>query len=194
MNAILSNKPKPEPLDWNEFVKRMALVAGAAALCALIYLRYMPPIPAQKPVQHPEILRLSTLVDGHINSIFSPLDGKVPPIPHQELRTLRESFADALNKSTGEEKALYKTAIDLSDVLLAAIRERETAAVSLGDTRSKPYSVALSPDQRKAEKEKRDFFEFSILRRWSDNSRSYRDRTVRLYTQLRTEERNSDGK
>ena len=162
-----------------------------AALSALLYLRYFHPPEATHvgARQEPRITRLSALIDAHINNIFSPLDGQIPPIPHQELRVLREDFADALSKVPLQERFLYQTAIQLCDELLAAIQERERELASLADTRSKAYSVALSQNQKKEEADKRHFFEFNIARRWLENSKSYRDRVIALYARMRQQER-----
>lgn len=137
----------------------------------------------------PEFARLSVLIDGYIDAVFSPLEAGMPPTPQHELRMLREHFADSVGKVSGRAQPMYQTAIQLTDALFAAIKERETSAASLSDMRSKAYGVALSQDKKKAEEERRKFFESNVLRRWADSSRSLRDGVVKLYTRLRQQER-----
>lgn len=174
-------------------LRNLGVVVVLAAFCALLYVHFFRPrlvgVPYPVAVAEPELARLSTLVDNYIDAIFSPLDGKVPPIPHQELQMLRERFADSLPKVSPAGQPMYQTAVQLCDGLLAAIQERERSSVSLADTRSKPYGAALSGDAKKEQEDKRRFFEFGIIRRWADNSKSYRDKVDRLYSQLRAEER-----
>ncbi len=173
-------------------LRNVTVVLLLAAVCALAYLYFFHPkvvtvaVPAPPP---PEFARLSALVDAHIDTIFSPLDAQVPPIPHQELRMLRERFADGRVKTSVRAQPMYRTATQVCDALLSAIQERERASVSLADTRSKPYGVELSLDKKKAEEEQRRFFEFNIVRRWAEKSKPHRDRVVNLYSQLRAQER-----
>ena len=179
-------------------VRSFGVLLLLAAVCAFLYVHFLRPakpppvvtmrVPTPPPVQ-PAFARLSALVDAHIDSIFSPLDGQVPPIPHQELRGLRGDFADSLRTASAKAQPMHQTAIQLCDALLLATQERERASLSLADARSKPYSVALSQDKKKEEKEKREFFEFAIFRRWADNSKAHRDTVVNLYDQLRSQER-----
>jgi hypothetical protein len=174
-------------------VRNFGILVLLGAVCALVYLHFFRPEKPARVVEVPPIQpafqRLSALIDAHIGNIFSPLDGQVPPIPHQELRVLRENFADSLSKESARAQPIYQTAVQLCDALLLAIQERERALASLADTRSKAYGVALSQNKKKEEEEKRQFFEVGVARRWADNLKAHRERVVNLYSRLRAQER-----
>lgn len=148
-----------------------------------------PPPAKEQPPKQAVISRLSTFVDSHIDAIFSPLEGVVPPVPHHELRKLRENLIDTTKLATPAEKPMYDTAVNLCDTLLAAVKERERAALNLADSRSKPVALSLSGDKARDEADKRKFFEHEILRRWLENSKTYRDKVNALYKRLRDTER-----
>ena len=185
-------------------LRNLAIVLLLSAVCALGYVHFFglgkftfverfygvpyPVVVDGRPIE-PEFQRLSALIDAHIETIFSPLDGKVPPIPHEDLRTLRESFADAVPKAAVRAQSMCQTAVQLCDALLGAIQERERASVSLADTRSKAYGVALSQDAKREEEDKRRFFEAGIARRWAESAKPHRAQVVGLYQRLRTQER-----
>src|ERR1041385_6419795 len=187
-------------------LRNLLIVVLLAALFALAYVHFFRPqspqnvveVPIPVPIEvrqiEPAFQKLSALIDAHIDSIFSPLDGQVPPLPHQELHILRENFADSLSKASSNAQPMYKTAVDLCDALMLAIQERERESASLADTRSKAYSVALAENKKKEEAEKRRFFESGIIRRWAENSKPHRDRVANLYSHLRAQERDFAAK
>jgi len=172
-------------------MRKFLLIISFAALCAFLYVHFRPVPPAKiaQPTKDTAIARLSTLVDSHIDSIFSPLEGSAPPTPHHELRQLRGLLADASHAAVRGEQATYNAAVQLCDTLIAAIQERERANLSLADTRSKAYAVGLSQNRLKEEADKRRFFEFTITRRWAENSQLYRNRVHSLYNYIREHER-----
>jgi hypothetical protein len=195
---IYPDRAKEEGANgWFGFAKRLSLAIAAAALCALLYLRLAPsqPVLPTPPVTEagirlqPSILRLSALVDKHIDQIFSPLEAKIPPLPQQELRMLREAFADGARAGLPEERPVYTTAFQLCDRLLSAIQEREQAALTLADSRAKPFSVALARDSTQEAEEKKRFFESNIHKRWADASTRHRNHVAQLYSRLREQER-----
>ena len=172
-------------------IRNFLVILVAAAVAAVLLLRFRPDVNSQVPPPRvqPSFQRLSALIDAHIESIFSPLDGRIPPIPDQELRALREDFADGMSKDTPQAQQMHRTAVQLCDALLVAVQERERAATGLADTRSKAPGVALSQNKKKEEEEKRLFFEVSVLRRWVDSAKIHRDKTSSLYARLRAQER-----
>lgn len=171
-------------------LRNFVIVLLLAVVSAFAYVQFFrPEEPTRMLRVEPAFRRLSALIDAHIEAIFSPLDGPMPPIPHQELRTLREGFADSLPKAPASAQPIYQTAVQLCDALLVAISERERAALSLADTRSKAYGVALSHDRQREEEEKRRFFEAGVTRRWAENSKPHRSRVISLYERLRAQER-----
>ncbi len=124
-------------------VRNFAIVLLLAAVCGLVYVHFFrPQEPKLVTAPPPEFARLSALIDAHIDTIFSPLDGQVAPIPHQELRMLRGYFADGRTKASAHAQPMFQTAIQLCDTLLPAIQERERSSASLADTRSKPFTVS----------------------------------------------------
>src|SRR5690606_31853944 len=139
-------------------------------------------------VQNP-IVRLSLLVESHIGTIFSPLEGVAPPLSDHEIRQLRAQLVDAHRSASEKEKMTYRIAAEICDTLVAAMREREKANLSLADTRSKPYAAPLSADKIKEIEGKTRFFETGITRRWAEHSRQYRERISKLYGRIREEER-----
>ena len=202
MKGIQPQKTQIVIFSWDS-VRAFAKLLALAAFCALLYLKFFNRVEATKPavekekiviIEHsppprePEIERLSAFVDRYINAIFSPLEGNVTPIPYQELSMLRENMADANVNAAGARKEMLQTGIGLCDTLLAAIKEREKAELSLADTRAKAYHNTLQ-NPKKDEQEKKRFFEFTIKRRWSDNCKSFRDTTDLLYSRLRNKER-----
>ena len=166
-------------------MRKFLLIIVFAALCAFLYVHFRP----VQPTKENAIARLSRLVDSHIDSIFSPLEGAAPPTPHHEIRQLRGLLADASLTATRPDQPNYNAAVQLCDTLLNAIQERERANLSLADTRSKAYAVGLSQNRLKEEADKRRFFEFTIARRWAENSQSYRTRVNSLYNYIREHER-----
>ena len=167
-----------------------------SATLALFYVKFLrpedpppePPPAAAIPEVTP-IAKLSTFAGPNIGVIFSQLDGKPLTATVLQLRNLRSSVADRKPKLSAELQAMYQGGIELCDVLLEVIHERERGNFSLNDTRSKPYSTALSEDQIEAERQKREFFEGGIQARWTERATPYRKRADALYKQLRENER-----
>lgn len=181
-------------MKLRNFIFFLLSIAAAGFLYWKYFRPQPPPPPAEKPAKQAVISRLSTFVDSHIDAIFSPLEGVVPPVPHQELRKLRENLIDTAKLATPAEKPMYDTAVGLCDTLLAAVKEREKAALSLADSRSKPVALSLSGDKSRDESDKRKFFEHEIMRRWLENSKAYRDKVNALYKRLRDLERQLNAK
>lgn len=177
---------------------RLLTLLFLSATLALFYVKFLrpeDPVPEPPPSQAvavPEvtpIAKLSAFAGQHIGGIFSQLDGKPLTATVLQLRNLRSSVADLKPKLSAELQAMYQGGIELCDVLMEVIQERERGNFSLNDTRSKPYSTALSEDQNEAERQKREFFEGGIQARWKEHATPYRKRADALYKQLRENER-----
>jgi len=164
---------------------RLITILIVSAACALTYVKFFradepPPEPPAVAKETP-VAKLSRVVDTQITQVFSALDGKAAPAPVHQLRQLRASLADARPKAR-DEQAMYRTAIELCDTLVDAMRERERCNLSLRDTRSKPYATWQTS-------ERQAFFEGGIQRRWLENAASYHKRVDVLYKNLRDYER-----
>jgi hypothetical protein len=160
-------------------LRRFAALFVLAALCALLYFKFLRSPEPSKPVATsvtpapPQIAALCEMVNQHIDSIFSSIETDARAIPEHEFRTLRESFADFRSKAPLGAQAMYETAVQLCDTLLFAIQERERTALRFTDIRLKADTSA----------------ELMIVRHWSAISKTCRDRVVNLYTLLRNQER-----
>ena len=177
---------------------RLLTLLFLSATLALFYVKFLrpedavpepPPPPAVAIPEVTPIAKLSTFAGQNIGVIFSQLDGKPLTSTVLQLRNLRSSVADRKPKLSAELQAMYQGGIELCDVLMEVIQERERGNFSLNDTRSKPYSTALSEDQNEAERQKREFFEGGIQARWKEHATPYRKRADALYKQLRENER-----
>lgn len=171
------------------FVKRFLVVVALAAGCAALLVTF---VGSKFFWDRPEdgLAQLSTLVDAHIDMIFSPLESGPLPIPQHEVRALRERFVDAANAGKSRDRQTYSNAVKVCDGLLGALAERERESTSLADCRSKPYARGLSGNQLREEQEKRRFFEFAITRRWVEAAVVHRQKVFAAYSDLRENERN----
>lgn len=180
-------------------MRKFLIVVMLVALAVGLHVRYngwvMPKWPwaksikDQPPTKENAIAHLSSMVDEHINSIFAPLDGAMPPMSVHSLSKLRALLADGAAGTTGTEQLKYKTAVQLCDTLLSAIKERESCNVRLASSRTKPFAAGLSQNQVNEERTKREFFEGAIALSWAQTSQTYRERTNKLYQSLRQQER-----
>lgn len=189
---------------------KLAAVVALAAICALFYLKFLRPDHAPNaegvaqpapnliellkpkapaPTVDPDFATLSALVDAHSDAIFSPLSGQGPSLPKPEVTALRSKFTAIIKTAPPRGQTAYQSAIQLCDALLLGMEERERSVASLADTRAKPHAAAMSANQKKELEEKKKFFESSIVRRWSENSKTYRAQIVTLRARLQDGQR-----
>ena len=158
---------------------------------------------SQPPATQPLASGLFSLVDTNIDSIFSPLDTRIPPLPRGDLRALEEEFRDGILKAPASDRPVYELAIDACHALSVAMDEREKQLARLNDSRGKPHNAALGHsmskdpkiaqieiDAAKASAARMDkFFEAQIMNDWASAAKPIRQNVELMYARLREAER-----
>ncbi len=173
---------------------RIVTLLFLSAALALFYVKFLRSgeVPPEAPVPGVEIApisKLTTFTGENLGRIFAKLNGESSATIAQQLRQLRAAVAARKPQLRAELQPMYQGGIELCDLLLETLKERDRCNFSLNDTRSKPYSTSLSADEKDAEVEKRDFFEGGIQTRWAENSGTYRKRADALFRWIRDAER-----